>query len=161
MKTKFISIIILFCILSCSQQKQAFRTDKKATIINQSEYINWIAGKEYKPLTPTQSELEQIDIILQDALSKGEFYFLKEQTLKELKNRYRQYICYINGNGDKIVYVNSFCKIPTIYDDDGKAKLLDWKNEMVDTADGGSCYWNMKINLTKNTYYELIINGNS
>ena len=60
----------------------------------------------------------------------------------------RQYICGINKNGDKIVWVNCFCD-----------KHDKWKNQTVFVFDGGSCFFNLKIDITKKLVYDAIVNG--
>ncbi len=163
MKLKLIIFFILISFISCSEQKKIIpinKIDDRIAIINSSENINWITKKAYKSWSPNQSELIRIDSVLEKAINEKRFLFLKKQSLMELKERYMQYLCYINDDGDKIVYINSFCKIPTMYKN-GKEELLDWQNEMIDIADGGSCYWNMKINISTQSYFELMINGES
>ncbi|SEO96834.1 hypothetical protein SAMN05444671_3853 [Flavobacterium sp. CF108] len=163
MKFKLIPFFVYIFLTSCSQQKKIISSDKfdnRIVIINSSENIKWISKKAYKPWNPNKSELNIIDSVLEKAVIDKRSLFLKQQSLKELKERYMQYLCYINDDGDKIVYINSFCKVPTIYHN-GKEKLLDWQNEMIDIADGGSCYWNIKINISTQSYFELMINGES
>lgn len=84
--------------------------------------------------------------------------FLEEQSLKGLKERYRQYFFFINDKNEKQVYINSFCRIKGIYKD-GEMQPYDWKNKVVVVKDGGSCYWRIELNLTKNRYYEPYVNG--
>ncbi len=72
-----------------------------------------------------------------------------EQMTIDLSNYKRQYIAIKNEIGQKEVWVNMFC-----YD-----ILEKWRTEIVDVSDGGNCYFNFKINLTKNKYYELMFNG--
>ncbi|SHH88260.1 hypothetical protein [Flavobacterium defluvii] len=159
MKLKLIIFFVFISFISCSEQKKVV-TSNKIAIINSSENISWITKKSYKSWNPNQSELILIDSVLEKAINERRFLFLKKQSLLELKERYMQYLCYINDDGDKIVYINSFCDIPTIYKN-GKEELLDWQNEMIDIADGGSCYWNMKINISTQSYFELMINSES
>lgn len=143
-----------------SKKKVINTSDKKMVVINNQEYIKWITGEKYESWSPNSSDFNEIDSILQVAIVKREFLPLQITSLNELKERYRQYVCYFDEDGNKIVYINSFCEIPTIYEN-GKEKQMNWHREMVDVADGGSCYWNMKINMTLRTYDDLIINGES
>ena len=57
--------------------------------------------------------------------------------------------CY---NKEKIIYINCFCYIMDLYAD-------QWKTELIMVDDGGNCYFNVKANLDKNEYYELMVNG--
>ena len=63
---------------------------------------------------------------------------------------YKQFIAVINSKGEKEVWINCCC---TVYD------RSDWKTEVLLVMDGGSCFFNLKINLSKNTVYDLMING--
>lgn len=156
-----IALFFIILSISCSEQKKTIDShDTKMAILNNSEYIEWLFGQEYKLWQPNNSDINEIDVILEKAIENEAFKSLQIKTLKELKNRYRQYVCYLNNEGNKIVYINSFCKIPILYEN-GKEKQLKWRSEMVDIADGGNCYWNMKINLTSKTYFDVIINGKS
>jgi hypothetical protein len=70
----------------------------------------------------------------------------------KLTNYKRQYVCGINKEGDKIVWVNCFCS-------DSKEHLRYWKQQVVFVMDGGDCYFNLKINLSKKTKYDIMVNG--
>lgn len=85
MKTIGISLIIMLSSLSFSNPPHQIEKDKKMTVINQPKIIKWISGKEHKPFKLSKSEINQIDAILNEAIKNGEFYFLKEQNLKEVK----------------------------------------------------------------------------
>lgn len=61
----------------------------------------------------------------------------------------RQHWPVINENGEKEVWINFFCS-------DEKPISTD---NIILVLDGGNCYFNIKINLTKKTYNELIIKG--
>ena len=73
----------------------------------------------------------------------------KRGPLMSLRNYKRQYICAINENGDKIVWVNCFCSEGKDY----------WRKRVVFVSDGGRCYFNLKINLTKKLTYDVMVNG--
>ena len=60
----------------------------------------------------------------------------------------RQYVAIINKKGEKEVWVNCFCM-----------DLKNWRTEIVQVMDGGNCFFHLKINLSKKTYYELSVNG--
>ena len=78
---------------------------------------------------------------------------------KEIKNNFfairplavyrKQFVPVINRKGEKEVWVNCLC------DDDDD----DWKKGIIMVDDGGNCYFNLKINLTKKTFSQIMING--
>lgn len=57
----------------------------------------------------------------------------------DLENYHRQYLVYINKNGQKEVYISCFCEEPA----------ENWREYLVDVDDGGNCFLQLKINLTK------------
>jgi hypothetical protein len=66
------------------------------------------------------------------------------------KEKYkRQYVAVTNKNGDKEVWINFLCQT---YAD-------DWKTSIKLVQDGGNCYFNLKINLTREKCYDLSVNG--
>jgi hypothetical protein len=78
--------------------------------------------------------------------------YQKIQHFIKLKNYKRQYICGINRSGDKEVWVNCFCK--------SDFQLLKyWRSQTVVVMDGGECFFNLKINLTKKIRYDIMVNG--
>ncbi|WP_133256860.1 hypothetical protein [Hymenobacter edaphi] len=68
--------------------------------------------------------------------------------LIDLRNYNRQLIPVLNKQGEKEVWVRCFCKVPPY-----------WRTRFVIVMDGGNCYFSVKLNLTRNRWYELMING--
>ena len=42
-----------------------------------------------------------------------------------------------------------------------KEEFLIWLKEQVKVLDGGSYFWNVKFDISKNELYDLYVNGNS
>ena len=74
----------------------------------------------------------------------------KNQFVINLSRYKRQYIAVINQNGDKEVWINCLCD--SFHDD-------NWKTQIVMVFDGGNCFFNLKINLTKRLIYNFSVNG--
>jgi hypothetical protein len=70
--------------------------------------------------------------------------------IKNSSKYYKQLVPIINAKGEKEVWVNCFCNA---------SEKSYWKKSIVLVMDGGSCYFNLKINLTKGTVYDFIVNG--
>ena len=68
--------------------------------------------------------------------------------IKDVSKYYKQFIAVINKQGEKEVWINCFC-----------SKDPKWKNEVVLVLDGGNCYFQLKINLTKKLVYDFMVNG--
>lgn len=80
-----------------------------------------------------------------------EIPFRKENYFIALPNYRRQLIAVINSKGEKEVWVNCLCINGGSY----------WRAHVVDAMDGGNCYFNVKINLTKKVSYDLMVNGHA
>jgi len=157
-KTLAISIIFPILLLNCSTQKKLTKLDDKMTIIKKSSYTKFMIGKDYTLWKTNDDDLKKVDKLLVSAIDDGRFFFLEKNQLSEIKKYYRQYLCYVNENGEKIIFINSFCDLSDYVDDYSQKTKLNWKKDMLNVADGGDCYWNIKININTNEYFELKIN---
>jgi hypothetical protein len=89
-------------------------------------------------------------ILFQEKSRKNpELHFEKKYYVIDLKNYRRQYIVVTNTKGEKEVWVNCFCNISN----------KTWRTRILIVMDGGNCYFNLKINLTKQSFYDLMVNG--
>ena len=68
----------------------------------------------------------------------------------DLRKYYRQYIVTKNKKGEKEVWVNCFCSIQN---------MDYWKKQVVFVMDGGNCFFNLKINLSRKSYSDFEVNG--
>jgi len=80
-----------------------------------------------------------------------EYKLDKNNFIIDLKNYRRQYFAIENINGEKEVWINCFCGLGND----------NWKTKLIMVIDGGNCYFNLKINLTRSTFYELMVNGDA
>jgi hypothetical protein len=70
-----------------------------------------------------------------------------------LGNRYKmQFVPVVNSKGEKIVWVNCFCRF---WDD----FCNTWRTQAVIVDDGGTCYFNFKINLSAKKWFDFVVNG--
>jgi hypothetical protein len=174
--TRLIVIILLnLTLISCEQANIKNNKAKSAStkvsvdissiaILPYDTTLFWIC-KDCKPLELTEIDLEHIEKLLikcinnynpeqekrfQEMNSKFDDYELdKNNFIIDLKKYKRQYIAVINSRGEKEVWINCFC--------DTSPK--GWKNNLIIVEDGGNCYFNLKINLTTDEYYDLMVNG--
>ena len=133
-------------------------------ILIDSEYNHYLSEKfGTQPWYPQRSEMKVIESILDKAIEKREFDFLKRPIKKNIYRYYLQYIPYINNRGERIMKINALCEIPEIpISPDVNSStwnIADWKKEYISVSDGGSCYWQMIINIDQNSYESLMING--
>lgn len=71
-------------------------------------------------------------------------------TVIDLKNYKRQYVAYTNSKKQKKVWVNCFCQ---------NSDKSEWKSKIIYVSDGGACYFNLKIIIEQNNYYEFMVNS--
>ncbi len=95
-----------------------------------------------KELHKSNYDKNKIDAIQNDPL-------IQDNLISNPGKYYKQFIAVINSKGEKEVWVNCFCKT-----DD-----FDWKIHVVFVLDGGSCFFNVKINLTNGLITVFSING--
>ncbi|MGI4887084.1 MAG: hypothetical protein ACRYFR_19180 [Janthinobacterium lividum] len=74
----------------------------------------------------------------------------EERYLINLANYKRQLVVVTNKRGEKVVWVNCFCR---------KGNQASWRHQIVEVDDGGNCYFNVKLNLTRRIWYDLMVNG--
>lgn len=174
---KYVAILILITTLACKVNHSRTQSKKIATfdpnkipLITYLVYDSIQDRRYFNDGTPTEITKQdsiQIEFLLNACITEenkyGELYFDKVQTEhpnsklnKEnfilILSRYkRQYMAILNKNGEKEVWVNCFCD------------HFDWnlKTRVVQVCDGGNCFFNLKINLNKNIYYNLMINGDA
>ncbi len=69
----------------------------------------------------------------------------------DLKLYKRQYVLAFNDKGEKEVWVNCFCDWHGV----------NWRKYIITVADGGICYFNLRINLSTKEYYYVMVNGDA
>lgn len=74
----------------------------------------------------------------------------EERYLINLANYKRQLVMVTNAKGEKVVWVNCFCR---------EGNQASWRRRIIEVDDGGNCYFNIKFNLTRRTWYDMIVNG--
>ena len=177
---KALILTILIIISGCEQQaekKKTAETETKETVekVTESNFTilqfdqNWYwIFKNVKPTELTQAEIDEIEQILKNVIAENnqnqkenlknhneEYpkYQLTETGFELDLNRgyYRQYVPVINENGEKEVWINFFCSI----------MKDNWKTDLLMVRDGGNCFFNIKVNLTKKESSDLRINGSA
>ena len=176
---KFSFLLLFFCLLlqDCDapneKEENSLTSTSKQVHVDTSIYTilpydtsnQWIFQKA-NATSLSITEIVKIEEVLQTAISeynveqKNEFdsmtkkhpdYELKQHNfIIELTRYKRQYFPIVNEKGEKEVWVNCFCSTW------GSDK---WKSEIMHVQDGGNCYFNVKVNLTKQIVYELSVNG--
>lgn len=154
-----LTLILTFCMTDHGQSNRSKENQNKQTktiYIDTSEFVilpfettlNWVF-KDSKPTELTNDDLLKIETIFNKCMNA---YNLDKNNLKIELGRYnRQYVAAENSKGKKEVWINCFCREWDINN----------RKQIVSVLDGGNCYFNLKINLTKGEYYELMVNGDA
>jgi hypothetical protein len=71
-----------------------------------------------------------------------------------LENYKKQLVPMLNENNEKVVWVNCIC------DDFELGPKDDWKKSVIKVYDGGNCFFNVFINLSKNNWSQFKVNDN-
>jgi len=147
-------IICIGQVVGQNKQKLAFDTST-TTIIAFKNIGNWSIFNRYKATTLTQSDLTLIQTLLQkaindyndsrDSLHAGQRIDLTTHHYK------KQIIAATNSKGEKEVWINFLCK----------TEDFPWKTTVMEVDDGGSCFFNLKINLTLKKTYDFAVNGDA
>lgn len=140
-------VLILIAIIFTT--KSAFAQDfNKTTFITDKSQTSWLFG-ESKISNLSQLELTQLEHLIQTKITEHNNRTNKQKTINS-NDYFRQYIVIENNRGEKEVWINFLCEV-------GQGD--QWKEEVIIVDDGGECYFNIIINLTKKTIIRFIING--
>ena len=154
---KFMKQLVLFLLLLSGFQHHA-----AAQHIDTSQYVVLHYESDNERLQLSKNEVLKLEQLMAECISKynveQEEYFkklrVKNPQIKlsnyviDLKRYKRQFVVSSAKNGEKIVWVNCFCYV-----------YGDWKKQIQIVDDGGNCFFNLNVNLSKSYYYDLMVNG--
>tara|TARA_R100001230_G_C5558193_1_gene83655 strand:- start:101 stop:511 length:411 start_codon:yes stop_codon:yes gene_type:complete len=119
---------------------------------NSNYYILKLEPNEKYPIfkNAQPTELSHEEIIATEKIIKSQIEKTTLEWRSETKNKFeesqyqydRQYVAAINEYGEKLVWINLFC-------DETLADFYDLRKERTNISDGGKCYFEIKVNLTK------------
>jgi hypothetical protein len=165
----FLSILTF---VSCNNRQTT--PQKKDSTISKTDSVKQVSKFELKPyqviIKPGEKEFKEIfgdkysqrtpddyEIGIAELQMDELFYNMKRGTVNYLLDRSpgdynRQFVGALNENGEKIIWINCFCK--------PEKENEDWKHKLIIAMGGGTCFFNFKVNVTKNEYYDFKVNGN-
>lgn len=152
LKKKFIVILSLM-IISCLGIKSN-SIDLKGNqyvIISDKENVDRYFNDSIKQFDISNDQLDIIEVVLKD--------IIEYKRLQPFENYKFQYVCM--ELDEKIVFVQAICKDSDFLESMDEKGNLFWKKELSIIADGGNCYWTVKVNLDDKNYADLIINTNN
>lgn len=122
--------------------------DDNFAVINFNPRKHNYIFKNAKRTKLNQTEIVIVEDLIEKAVNKYNEKQKDGQKIKDLNKYKRQYIPVINKEGETEVWANFFCR-----------EEQDWKRNVIVVEDGGNCYFNLYINLTKDSTYKFSING--
>lgn len=102
-----------------------------------------------KAASLTSNEVDAMENLVEKAYHDYNMNAGPHWKLRVLATYKRQYLAYIDKHGNKMVWVNCFCR-------DLNA---DWRRHPVMVDDGGTCFFNFTINLTRKKAGKISPNG--
>lgn len=100
--------------------------------------------EDFKPYDLSEKEINELEMLLIKCIEEN-----KSKMTRPITEYQKQLIAAKNLKGEIEVWVNCNCK----------EENEEFQYSILDYNDGGDCHFNLKINLSKNTYSELYING--
>ncbi|WP_109437033.1 hypothetical protein [Aquimarina sp. AU119] len=143
----YIKILLLSITTSVSCQSLS---DEKTMILLNQENNEYFPYSEFKVWKPNKSEIKFVKSVLKKAIEENKSDYDVKEIFENYDDYYLQLTPYLNKNNDRIVFISAFCDMTY-----GK----DWKNYIIDPDDGGSCFWQIQINIDNEKYFDLSVNG--
>lgn len=151
-------------VLELEPPRQDMVVSPEYVVIKFDSTMHWLF-KDSKPAALNLAEIREIEFILskcinaynpkqfkrfeKDTKENTGYEIIKNHYIIDLKRYDRQFVAVFTKKGEKEVWINCFCWTSS----------NNWKKEIYRIDDGGNCFFNLKINLTKKTYYNFRING--
>jgi hypothetical protein len=163
MKLLTIGLVILFTFISCAQ------TNIAQGYIKEKNVEGYIFSKEYTPMlvyfddakeryTPTKTDVLKAEQLVIDQLININSLVNQGGKCpvihKSISKYVRQYIGYVDQNGDRILWINYVIR-------KNNNQSSELSKDVIMVLDGCSNYWNVKVNLNKEKIYDLRINGSA
>jgi hypothetical protein len=158
------ALLIILCFAECQQPVQK----KNSIIIPPPPFQNYLSTKDttrravlifdkkrhkqlfdntVKPADLSNVELSKIENIIYERVKK--YNKSNNYPIKTPEKYFKQFIAITNSKGEKEVWINCCCEVePDI-----------WKKDIESVNDGGICFFQLKINLTKDKITEFNVNG--
>jgi len=141
----FLSVLIVSCG-DTTKKVDTNETSNNATL-DTNKYAIILSDTS---LIVTSKEIESLYAIIKRLTDSINKVHIQSSQIEITRYKF-QIIPLQSKTGQKLFWVNSFC-------DKGDTK---WKNEIYSVKDGGKCFFNLKINLTTQTYFDLVVNDSS
>ena len=110
----------------------------------------WLFKGKCSATQLTKSEIDQVDALVRECIDQ----YMKDRDRKDpyavaRKGYDLQLVAVRNEQGEIVVWVNALCR----------RSHDDWRSRILVVMDGGNCYYQLKVNLTKKTFFDFGVNG--
>jgi hypothetical protein len=151
-KTRYQTIVNALSALRARYEGKAQNSgDSNIAVLSLSGESFKLRFKNSIPAELSDKEISNVKDILKKAVDEYNSKLNKDNRIDNLDRYKFQLVAATNANGDKEVWVNAFCS------DFEK----DWRTEIIGVEDGGRCYFNFYVNLTKQTFDRFSVNGDA
>lgn len=140
-----------FTELEAKYRDNAKQTNQNYAVIKYDAKKHNSIFKTGKFIELRGADFAKLERLIEKAVNEHNKVIRSENRIKDLSEYKFQYIAVYNDKIETEVYVNAFCNA---YD-------MDWQKQLVEVYDGGSCFFNLKINLTNSEFYDLMVNGSA
>ncbi|MDO3627372.1 hypothetical protein [Mucilaginibacter sp. BT774] len=123
----------------------------KYVILKLNSIPGYIFDNSYKPAELSEGDITTIEKLIDKSVQKYNKRAKKYLLIKNLSGYYKQFIIVTNATGEKEVWANCFCDV--------FPQNFSWKKKILSVFDGGSCFFQLKINLTTKRIYDFSVNG--
>jgi hypothetical protein len=133
--------------------------DARTVILDEAavkeRFERWADVEVARYQRPTPDEIHALESALPDALDRVQSPEAGEEPLSLRANFYlRQYIGYVDRDGQRRIWGNFLCRDPGKLIPDVK-----WREHLVIVHDGGDCYFNVDYSVTAGTFLAIRVNG--
>jgi hypothetical protein len=179
MAKSLILITVLTLLVSCRTSVGTFQTSDTNKIgVKSNKFRGTIFKSSYstmfltttsdtlKRFTPTEEDIILAETILKEQIGKINTLHInqlerRQNIDKNLNKYFRQYVGFVNEQGNRVVHINLSWDRFTIFD---RIKgywdsRLEFTSDYSMTLDGGSHFWNVNVDITSKTLYGLSVNG--
>ena len=147
-------MLLLNCFVLFSQNSEYFKgRGYYGYAFNKDVLMVGSIENQKERYTPTKQDIKLCEEILKSHIDQylSNLNMCTSISRKTLKKYARQYVGFINKDGDIIIWINMLYK--------GEFTKSELSKKVIFVYDGGDSYWNIYVNITKRYLYKLEING--
>ena len=142
-----ISLTILFLGLLIS--KGQGQTSEKRHVFSQNDKVYHEELDESTiRFTPEINEINTADSLAEIHIKKSRRDYGWTTEISDYKSYYRQYVGYLNEKNERIILINSICRLEE-----------NWTKNIVSYRGGGSCYFEIKVNVKEKEPFDFNVNA--